>query len=227
MLLVSPADPHLELYLGIVIALLTFFLGRVTVGLESRRQFRQSLCGAIADLLEMRNYLLAMAEAEKRTAELVAMTAQQKAELSASMRQAIPMPTDFYRRYNDAVSVIAGFDPVLGYYMRSKDAVYRFLEGSAGAAVQCSGAASFFVDSNRELQLTLDSALARAARKLGWKVGPITYLRVRWVLREQSQISKSRAETIERLMASARLRLQAVAGGGAPPAAPRQPSAER
>lgn len=89
--------------------------------LRGRRERKRTITTALSDLLEVRHRIFAFDFAIR---EIGALTKIQPEIIPAFRNQLeglIPIDSDLDSRYNDAVTVLAGADPVLAFRLRSKN----------------------------------------------------------------------------------------------------------
>lgn len=101
--------------------------------LRNRREDRRNLSKALAELLDVRHFLRLMpvvVGSLKRTLPgASAMTAQDEMKLRSVLRALLPSPESMHQRYEDAVSAVAAFLPLLAFDLRSKDMLGPMLAG--------------------------------------------------------------------------------------------------
>lgn len=156
--------------------------------LRARADRRRLIAGALSDLLEVRHQIvgveLMLAEVRKRI--------QVPAEAFPVIRGLIdsiwPIEPELHKRYETAVSLLAGVNPVLAFYLRSKTALPRVL-GSLRALATQSGVNPAEAEA---LEQTLSSLviprLNEAALTLGRHHSVLTWWRVQRLIKNSSTL---------------------------------------
>jgi len=159
-----------------------------TAILRARAERRRLIAGALSDLLEVRHQIvgveLMLAEARKRF--------QVPAEAFPVIRGLIdsiwPIEPELHQRYETAVSLLAGVNPVLAFYLRSKTTLPRVLSSLRALATQ--GGAN--PAETEALEQTLSSltipGLNDAALTLGRNHSVLTWWRVRRLIKKSSTL---------------------------------------
>src|SRR2546425_56052 len=110
-----------EQILPIITLLLGWSLNSFTALFQSRRENRRAVSKAIADLLEIRHELLAKPALIGELRKLVLISPADERRIWPLISQLLPRPHDLPERYNNTVTAVASFDPLLGFQLRSKD----------------------------------------------------------------------------------------------------------
>ena len=163
----SPMDA-LQTIAPLVGVLVGGALSGITAQLRARKERKRIIAVALADLLEVRHRLLAA----NLVIEKVATTAGIKAELLPHLRNFVesmePVDAGLDERYSNAVSLLAGIDPVLAFDLRSKNVLPKVLSALRGIATSGSAdLASFEFFESRLLSAvrpTLNRAVVELAR---------------------------------------------------------------
>lgn len=113
--------------LPVLTLVLGWSLSELSHYLRARREKTAALARAISDLLEIRHRMLVT----KLVADELKRRFQVPDDAFARLRMflgiVLPEPHGIHERYDQAVSEIASHDPVLGFQMRSQNAIPQFL----------------------------------------------------------------------------------------------------
>lgn len=89
--------------------------------LRGRRERKRTIATALSDLLEVRHRILAFDFAIREIAALTKIQPEIIPAFRNQLEELMPIDSDLDSRYNDAVTVLAGADPVLAFRLRSKN----------------------------------------------------------------------------------------------------------
>jgi hypothetical protein len=111
--------------LTIMAPLIGVILGSALTGvgalLRQRTERKRVVGVALADLLEIRHELMATERVLKHFRSRLAVPDEIIPDLSKLLESIAPKKDDLHKRYDESVSVVASFDPVLGFKLRSKN----------------------------------------------------------------------------------------------------------
>jgi hypothetical protein len=106
-------------------------LGSALTGLSTyfkdRKERRRIIATALADLLEVRHRVVSIDVVVKAVRAKVDIQPGGLAQLRAAIDTMAPFDAGLHPRYDSAISLLAGVDPVLAFQMRSKNLVPTFL----------------------------------------------------------------------------------------------------
>lgn len=164
---------------GLVMPLLGVLLGAFITGTgalwRARAERKKAIANALSDLLEVRHHVLAF--------ETVLRVANSKLELPSEIVPMLrilaaklsPLDPDVHKRYSEAVTVLAGIDPILAFQIRAKDAAPQLIESfralSNEAGIPPSELASLETAFKEMITPSLNEAILELARHHGWSTG--------------------------------------------------------
>jgi hypothetical protein len=159
---------------GAVGGLITWLGTEITRRLTLAREKREHIARALTELLEMRRYLTGFKIMKEH---LEAAVGEPVPNITATLHAHLPQLNlidwaGLAKRYNAAVTALAGIRPVLAYNLRSRDALGPFLQQFGQAALQNPEAALAWqgfdqLISNYGLHALTDAILT-LARKHSW-----------------------------------------------------------
>lgn len=186
--------------LGVIVGAL---LTGATVMLRARAERKRLLAVALSDLLEVRHHVtgieLLLAEAIKRF--------EVPAEVSLAIRNGIssvfPIEQELHKRYETAVNLLAGVDPILAFYLRSKTSAPQIFTSVRSLAEQNGIAAADTETFERTLSSMVIPGLNEAALTLGRRHSLLTWWRVRRLIKTSNTLPPEIAALIEEIQAMA------------------------
>ena len=111
--------------LQVIAPLIGVVLGSGLSGLSTyireRKERKRTIALALTDLLEVRHHIVAADFTVKALQLRVEVPASALSALRNLLDQISPLDGELHTRYNNAVSLIAGVDPVLAFTLRSKN----------------------------------------------------------------------------------------------------------
>lgn len=135
----------------IITLLLGWFLNSFAPIFQERRDNRKALGKAIADLLEIRYDLYARQIAMGELKKIGSLTPNDERVVWGMLSKALPQPPDLSKRYDEAVTLIAGSEPLLGFQLRSKDYISKI--GSILTQIETQAGQSISMISEMEAQM--------------------------------------------------------------------------
>lgn len=156
----------------IVSPLIGVVLGGLLTGvgshLRARAERKRMVARALTDLLEVRHHVIGIDVVLREIRNRVKVPAEVVQVLRVGIETIIPIDQDVHKRYDEAVSLLAGIDPLLAFNMRSKNTVPHLLalvrELSATNGVMPSQIESFEATLRSVVTPTLNSAVLELAR---------------------------------------------------------------
>lgn len=140
-----------EHILPVITLLLGWCLNSFTPIFQERRDNRKAVGKAIADLLEIRHDLYARQMAMEEIKKIGSLTPADERVIWNMFSKALPQPPDLSKRYDEAVTLIAASDPLLGFQLRSKDYISKV--GSILAQIEIQAGQSISMLSEMEAQI--------------------------------------------------------------------------
>jgi hypothetical protein len=168
--------PAIVTLVGTLLGLiLGFCLNELSYFVRTRRDDRRTISKALAELLEVRHILRSLplaVEALKRTLPSE-IAAHEEVILRRVLRTFIPNAEGMQERYEEAVSAVSAFLPVLAFDLRSRDMVGPFLDWLHDAGPIEPNDAPFFLKLEDEIVRQAIPKLEELIKELatihGWK----------------------------------------------------------
>jgi hypothetical protein len=157
--------------LQVIAPLIGVVLGGSIAGLSAllrARAERKKMIGrALSDLLEIRHHIVGI-EAILREVRSRTQVSDEEAQLFRTHMNAVaPLDTDIHKRYDEAISLLSGVDPILAFQMRSKNKLPLFLDSmqNVSASLGVTAAQKEAVEGILRLAVipALDQAILRLA----------------------------------------------------------------
>jgi hypothetical protein len=170
--------------------LITWFGTEISRRVTMAREKREHAARALAELLEIRRYLMGF---KLMRQELEAIVGTSISNLMPTMHALLPqlVAIDWVAlgtRYNTAVTALAGLRPVLAYNLRSRDLVVPFLQRFGAAALQDAETAKAWPMLEQLISgyglTALTDAILMLARKHSWT----TLWETKKAIKEQDRI---------------------------------------
>lgn len=116
----------------IIAPLIGVILGSAISGLgayfRSRTERKRLIACALSDLLEIRHYFVSIDVILREIKSRTPISQEMAHSFRAQINSIIPMDSNIHKRYEEAVSLLAGIDPVLAFKMRSKNKILDILD---------------------------------------------------------------------------------------------------
>lgn len=132
---------NFEHILPILTLLLGWSLNSLAPIFQERRDNRKAVGKALADLLEIRHDLFARQLMMEQVKTLCALAAVDERIAFGVLTKCLPQPNHLSKRYDEAVTLIASSNPLLGFQLRSKDYISKVssmlsqIENQAGQSI--------------------------------------------------------------------------------------------
>ena len=174
--------------LTIAIPLITLLVGWLLGEASSRRREissdRRAISRAIADLLEVRHRTFALKAYMDEVTKKFNIPQQVQPIILALLRAILPLTDSLAKRYNESIDAVASTDPLLGFRLRSKDELPKFLTTLQQVASQDPTATQAYPQIEARLldviKSPLDDSILELARTHGW----LTWWKVKKYLRK-------------------------------------------
>lgn len=118
--------------LQVIAPLIGVVLGAAVSGIgalfRARAERKRLIARALADLLEIRHHVVAIEVVLREVRTRAPVSDEEALLFRTQMKSIVPLDTEIHKRYNEAVSLLAGVEPVLAFDMRSKNRVSELLE---------------------------------------------------------------------------------------------------
>jgi len=94
---------------------------------KERQERKQAIAKALTDLLEVRHHIAGINEVLNAFKQKYDIPAEVEALLHSTIEQASPIDPDLHKRYESAVSILSGYDPMLAFSLRSRSTAPHFI----------------------------------------------------------------------------------------------------
>ncbi len=103
------------------------FLTGIGAYMRARAERKRLIARALSDLLEIRHHIVGIDVVLREINRRVKVPEEAIPVLRTVIDTIMPIDEDVHKRYDEAVSLLAGLDPLLAFSMRSKNTVPRLL----------------------------------------------------------------------------------------------------
>ncbi|CAM3328557.1 hypothetical protein [Polaromonas hydrogenivorans] len=111
----------------IIAPLIGVILGSTISGIgvyfRSRTERKRLIACALSDLLEIRHYFVNIDVILREIKSRTPISQETVHSFRTQIKSIIPMDSNIHERYEEAISLLAGIDPVLAFKMRSKNKI--------------------------------------------------------------------------------------------------------
>jgi hypothetical protein len=156
-----------------VLPLVGVLIGAILSGIgawfRARLERKRTIALALADLLEVRHHICGIEVVLKELRKRFSVPAEAAFVLQALIEKISPVGADVHKRYDNAVSLLAGIDPVLAFSLRSKNTLPNLLGSLRGAAQSAGLSIEAINQVESTLRLSLAPRLDKAAIELAGK----------------------------------------------------------
>jgi hypothetical protein len=171
-----------DAFKSVALVLVGVFASQFQQWLSKRQERKRAIRRAVADLLEVRFHVVGVERIFKELRQFGEIPPQLYPQFRLFIDSLLPNWEELHRRYDESVTVVAGFDPILGYQLRSKDAIWpamQRLHTMIPNDPQALAVAPLVSQTlTAQLEKPLNDAILKVSRKCGW----ITWFRVRRTL---------------------------------------------
>ncbi|MEK8051340.1 hypothetical protein AACH10_13900 [Ideonella sp. DXS22W] len=185
--------------LQFIAPLLGVIVGAILTGLTSairmRRERRRVIAIALADLLEVRHRIYAIDAAIKEIGALANIPAETISTFRNQLESILPDGLELNKRYDAAVTTLAGIDPILGFRLRSKNLLPGILNTARALAASTPDGLQGFEQMESRLRSAAIPKMNAAVFELAKAHSYITAFKV-WRLINQAEAQKSEATKI-------------------------------
>ncbi|MDO9468747.1 MAG: hypothetical protein Q7J36_15720 [Thiobacillus sp.] len=145
------------------------FLTGIGAYLRARAERKRMVGQALSDLLEVRHHVVGIEVVMREIRDRVKVPEEEIPVLRAAIDALMPVDESVHKRYDEAISLLAGIDPLLAFKMRSKNTAPSLLAAIRKVSVT-SGATPLQIESFETMLRsvvtpTLDSAVLELARR--------------------------------------------------------------
>ncbi len=118
--------------LQIIAPLVGVILGSLISGMgvlwHARVERKRLIARALSDLLEIRHHVISTEITLRELKSRAAISDEDAIAFRTHMKSVVPIDENIHQRYDEAISLLSGIDPLLAFSMRSKNKVPIFLE---------------------------------------------------------------------------------------------------
>lgn len=183
--------------IGVIIGSLLTGIGAY---LRSRIERKRTIALALTDLLEVRHHITGIDVVLKEIRRRFNVPAEASFILQTFIEQMFPVDADVHKRYDSAVSILAGIDPLLAFNLRSKNTLPALLSSIRGAA-ETAGLSMDGIDQvESTLRLSLAPRLDDAVIELAGKHSFVTKRKVKKIIARSGELPPEVNAIFDRLM---------------------------
>jgi len=195
--------------IAVVAPLIGVVLGSALSGMgefiKERRERKRKVAIALADLLEIRHCIVAVDAILVELHERAGMPKEITPALRNFLDSNLPSNDGLDERYNNAVTQLAGYDPVLAFSLRSKNTLSPFLFSLRNLALQSGADPKEFEVIESQLRVvvtpTLNSAVVELACYHSW----FTKRRVQRMVGKAAELPPEMTQLLDQIKAGASL----------------------
>lgn len=182
--------------IGVVVGgMLTGF----TALLKARDERKRLIASALSDLLEVRHRIVSIDLFVKDLRERKGIQAEVMPVLRQMLDSVLPAEPEANARYDKAVTMLAGIDPVLGFTLRSKNLLPGCLAALRAKALAEGVSLADFEALEFGLRAKTMPSLDAAVLELGRSHSRSTHRRVKGIVAKSSEISADMAALVDHI----------------------------
>lgn len=174
--------------LPVLTLILGWLLNEASRYLGIRKEKRESIAQAISDLLEVRHQIVAIRTVVEQLTERFNIPPEVRPMMTEFYRQLIPLPEDLSKRYDNAVTIIASTDPILGFQLRSKNLFGEYMSKLSLLINADKRTRLTLVDFETKLENMIIPQLEESILNLSKKHSPRTWFQVRRLLKKKLEL---------------------------------------
>lgn len=156
--------------LQVIAPLIGVVLGSVISGIgahfRARAERKRLIARALSDLLEIRHHVIGIETVLREVRSRVQVSEEEAYLFREHMNSVAPLDAEIHKRYDEAISLLAGADPVLAFTMRSKNKVPQFLDSLKSASLSLGATPSQFSSFEGVIRSAITPALDEAVLEL-------------------------------------------------------------
>lgn len=158
--------------------------------LRERKEQKRAIARALADLLEVRHHVVGIEVILHELKNRIQIPEDAIPVLRTLLDKLIPVDEDVHKRYDEAVTLLAGIDPLLAFRMRSKNTLPNLVSAIRGIAAE-NGATSKQIELFESIILSATSpALDEAVLELAHNHSLLTGRKVKKLLESRNRIPR-------------------------------------
>jgi len=134
--------------------------------LRIRMERKRAIARALSDLLEIRHHVLGMEVVLREVRNRVSISEEEAQLFRSHMNTIAPLDADVHKRYDEAISLLSGIDPLLAFNMRSKNKVFHFVDAMRNTSFSMGATPSQISTLENAIRLAIAPALDEAVLTL-------------------------------------------------------------
>lgn len=170
----------------------------VTAYLKDRKERKRVIALALSDLLEVRHRMVAFEVFLKKISTVAKLSTEHMAQIREMLVSVAPQDPKLDDRYDAAISLLAGIDPVLAFDMRSRNALPKMLDSFRALAAAHNVAPSDFAHMEAFLTKETTPKLNSAVEKLARCHSMSTARKVKDLIKKSETMPREGEEFFER-----------------------------
>ncbi|EER58716.1 hypothetical protein AcdelDRAFT_3718 [Acidovorax delafieldii 2AN] len=198
----------------VIAPLIGVVLGSVLSGIgahiRARREHKRIVGSALADLLEVRHRIVGFDLVLEKIQSMAGLEPNALAQVRNLMDTAFPSDPMLEERYAQAVTQLAGVDPVLAFNLRSKNALPKVLSILRAQAASAGANLGMFESFESQLLRAARPSIDAAVLELGKSHSILTGLKVRRLVRKSDKLPEDVSQFFDKLAGS----IPAISAGG-------------
>lgn len=183
--------------------LLGVIIGSVLAGIgahwRGRQERKRVIAAALADLLEVRHRLIGFNAFLERIRHLSGVTPAAMPTIRSMFDSMLPVDPGLGERYNKAVSLLAGIDPMLAFSLRSKETLPKLIAGLRTKAIAEGVDLGAYETIESELLKAAKPALDKAVIELARSHSRSTIRKAKRHIAKSAELPDEAAQFLERL----------------------------
>lgn len=193
---------HISPLIGVVLGAL---ISGVGVFLKSWIDKKRIIAVALADLLEVRHHIVSINTVINEVNRRVAIPPEAYPLILGLIEKMAPLDEKSHQRYDSAVSLLAEYDPVLAFRMRSKNTAPQLLETIRQVAATTEGITPNFKELEATLHSTFQPVLNEAVLELAKKHSLKTRFSVKRIIAKSEKIPEEAMQMLDHLQKACQL----------------------
>jgi len=178
--------------LQVIAPLIGVVLGSVISGIgahfRARAERKRLIARALSDLLEIRHHVIGIETVLREVRSRVRVSEEEAHLFREHMNSVAPLDAEIHKRYDEAISLLAGADPVLAFTMRSKNKVPQFLDSMKSVSLSLGATLSQVSSVECVIRSVITPALDEAVLELAAQHSFSTKRKVKVLLASTGQV---------------------------------------
>lgn len=169
---------------------------------RSHSERKKAIATALADLLEVRHRVVGIDVVVKEVRERINAPPEAIPIVRNFLDSVIPVDASLHDRYNNAVSVLAGVDPLLAFSMRSKNILPQVISSLRGLGIKSGTDLGQLEHMEGSVITTAVQVLNECVMELAEQHGYVTARNVRSFIAQQPEIPTEIAQLFDQVTAA-------------------------